>query len=135
MRNDRRVPRVGRHPDGVERLGDRADLIQLHQQRVADALPDSCFENRGVGDEHVVAHELDARTERAREGFPSLPIALGEAILDRHDGVLRDPVFVQTDHLVGCAIGFARFLERVASAPGPQLAGRDVERDPDIAAG
>ena len=29
------------HGDGLERLGHRADLVELHQQRVADALVDA----------------------------------------------------------------------------------------------
>src|SRR2546423_5677562 len=32
------VARVARHPDGVERLGDGADLIQLHENGIADAV-------------------------------------------------------------------------------------------------
>ena len=41
VRDDRRVAGVARHRDGVERFGDRADLIQLDQQRVADAFVDA----------------------------------------------------------------------------------------------
>ena len=37
VRDDRGVVRVARHRHGVERLGDGADLIELDQQRVADA--------------------------------------------------------------------------------------------------
>ena len=36
-----RVAGVARHPHGVERFGDGADLIQLDEQRVADAVGDA----------------------------------------------------------------------------------------------
>ena len=60
-----RVAGVARHRDGVERLGDRADLIQLHEQRVADAFGDAALQDLRVGDEHVVADQLHA-SRRAR---------------------------------------------------------------------
>ena len=48
-----------------------------------------------VGDEHVVADELDRVAERLREHLPALPVAFGEAVLDRDDRVLPQPVLVQ----------------------------------------
>src|SRR5262245_25189411 len=110
VRDDRRVACVGGHPHRVERLGDGADLIQLHQQRVADLVVDPLLENRRIGHEHVVADELYAIAERGRQLPPPVPIAFGEAVFDRDDRILPDPVLVQTDHLLGGSVGFARFL-------------------------
>ena len=70
MRDDARVAGVARHRDRVERFGDRADLIQLDEQRVADVLADAAPQDLGVGDEHVVADQLHAR-RRARWSAPS----------------------------------------------------------------
>ena len=60
VRDDRRVAGVARHAHGVERFGDRADLIQLDQQRVADAFGDAALQNLRVRHEHIVADELHA---------------------------------------------------------------------------
>src|SRR6267143_2812573 len=46
--------------DGVDGLGNGADLIQLDQNSVGDAFVDAAGESFGVGDEEVVADELDA---------------------------------------------------------------------------
>ena len=59
--------------DGVERFGDRADLIQLHEQRVADAIRDAPPENLRVRHEHIVADQLDPAAELARQRLSSRP--------------------------------------------------------------
>ena len=46
--------------DRVERLGERPDLVHLHEDRVADALGDPAAEEVDVRHEEVVADELDA---------------------------------------------------------------------------
>src|SRR5690606_14567102 len=42
------------HLDGFQGLGQRADLVELDQDRVADALLDTFLEDAGVGHEQVV---------------------------------------------------------------------------------
>jgi hypothetical protein len=49
----------------VEGLGERADLVDLDQDRVGDALVDAAGQALGVGDEQVVADELHPVAERA----------------------------------------------------------------------
>src|SRR6185436_512251 len=107
VRDDRRVAGVGCHPYRVEGLGDRPDLIQLDQQRVADVVGDAFLQDLRVGHEHIVADQLHARAEHAREELPALPIAFGEAVLDRDDRVLANPVLVEADHLFRGSIGLA----------------------------
>jgi len=58
VRDDGAVARLPRHVDGVERFGDRTDLIQLHQQRVADLLRDPFLQDLRVGHENIVANQL-----------------------------------------------------------------------------
>ena len=106
-------PRVSRHRDRVERFGDRADLIQLHQQRVADPVGDPPLQDLGVGDEHIVADQLHAIAERARQRLPAVPVAFGEPVFDRHDRVLPHPVAPEIDHLRGRPRRLAGFLEDV----------------------
>jgi hypothetical protein len=48
------------HLDRGEGLGQGADLVDLDQDRVGDALPDAFLQDLGVGHEQVVADELHA---------------------------------------------------------------------------
>ena len=42
--------------DGLERLGERTDLVDLDQDRVGGTQLDALLEALGVGDEQVVDH-------------------------------------------------------------------------------
>ena len=136
VRGDRRVAGVPRHLHRVERLGDRADLIELDQQRVADALRDA-FAARisGLVTNTSSPTSCTLSPSAGRQHLPAVPVALGEAVLDRDDRVLADPVGVHRDHLlVGRARLVARLLEDVLGrSVVPELAGGDVERDADVA--
>jgi hypothetical protein len=78
-----------RHIDGVQRLGQRADLVDLDQQRVGQPLLDPHRQALGVGDEQVVAHQLDLVADLVGQQLPALEIVLGHAILDRDDRIAR----------------------------------------------
>ena len=54
-----------RHANGIERLGQRADLVELDEDRVGDGSLDALRENARVGDEEVVTHELAAAAGEA----------------------------------------------------------------------
>ena len=71
-----RVAGVARHGHRVERLGDRADLVQLHEDRVRDPLLDAARENLRVGHEDVVADELDRGRRAPRSASSSRPSRL-----------------------------------------------------------
>ena len=45
--------------DGLERLGERANLVDLDQDRAGGAQLDALLEALGVGDEQVIADKLD----------------------------------------------------------------------------
>src|SRR5215208_5752050 len=85
---------------GLKRLGERADLVELDQDGVGGALGDAAPEAGGVGDEEVVADELDALAEAAGEGGPAGPVVLGHAVLDADDGEARAPVLPEGGHLL-----------------------------------
>ena len=71
--HDRRVAARLREPDRLERLGQRPDLVHLDEDRVADAALDALAQPLGVGDEEVVADELDAVAELGASAAPTRP--------------------------------------------------------------
>ena len=129
------VAGVTRHADRVERFGDRADLIELDQNGVRHVFVDAAAENRRVGDEDVVPDELHTRAQLASEHRPAGPVAFGKTVLDGHDRILPQPVFPETHHLFGAAVGLTRLPEGVAAVAGPELARGRIERHPHVAAG
>ena len=52
--------------DRIEGLGERTDLVDFDQDRIANALLNSFAEKLYIGDEQVVTDELDLRAERVR---------------------------------------------------------------------
>ena len=64
------------HLDRGEGLGQRADLVDLDQDRVGDALVDAFLQDLGVGDEQVVADQLHLARRGARSGASSRPSRL-----------------------------------------------------------
>jgi hypothetical protein len=76
-----------RHLHRLQRLGQRADLVDLHQDRVGDALLDAVGEALRVGDEQIVADQLHLAADRVGERLPAVPIVLGHAVFDGDDGV------------------------------------------------
>src|SRR5437879_1991955 len=85
VRDHGREPRAVGELDGFDRLGERADLVELDEHGVRRSLGDPAADPVDVGDEEVVAYELQPVAERLREGLPAVPIVLGEPVLDRHE--------------------------------------------------
>ena len=125
------------HFDGFDGFADGADLVELDQNGVADAFGDAARENFRVGDEDIVADELNFFAQGSRVmSLPAVPIVFGEAIFDRDDRVLAHPAFPEFHHLLGGARGFVGFLEDVFFGGAVvELAGRRVEGDGDLFAG
>ena len=71
--------------DGVERLGERADLVDLDEDRVGRAGVNALLEELHVGDEQIVADELDLVAELVGELLPVRPVAFGAAVFDADD--------------------------------------------------
>ena len=74
--------------DGVERLGERADLVDLHEDRVGHAAFDALAEEFDVGHEEIVADELGLRADRVGELLPAVPVVFRAAVFDGDDRVL-----------------------------------------------
>ena len=84
----------------VEGFGEGTDLVHLDEDRVGGAGIDALLEELGVGDEEIVAHQLYMAADGVGELLPRDPVALGAAVLDRDDRVLRGELAVELDHLV-----------------------------------
>src|SRR5664280_1042208 len=129
-----------RHLDRSHRLGDGPDLVELDQGRVHRLLLDGAGDDRRVGHDDVVADELDPAADAGGKLRPAGPVVLGEAVLERDDRVLRDPLLPEIDHLAGVE-GPALALQEVPAGhaldAGPldedRARGR-VQRDRDILA-
>ncbi len=128
--DDRRVPRTSGLPDHVHRLGQRPDLVHLHEHRVRDAAFDPAFEPRGVRAEEVVADELDAPAEPLGQDRPAVPVVLREPVLDRDERVVAG----ERDELLderGRVEPRGGLGEQVALAV-EEVAGGDVDRQADL---
>jgi len=110
---DDRPPAGGlRHLDRLAGLGQRADLVELDQDRVRGLLPDGTRQALGVGHQQIVAHDLDAIPEPLRQRCPTGPVVLGQAVLQADDRIAPDPVGPEGDQVV--------------TRQGALLAGEDV---------
>ncbi len=92
VRNHRPPAGPARHLDGGHRFAQRADLVELDQHGVGGLLPDAARDALDIGDEQVVADQLDLIAQFAVEKLPALPVVFGQAVLEHHDRVFPHPV-------------------------------------------
>src|SRR5208282_2842141 len=96
-------------------------------------LGDRAADYSRVGYQDVVADELDARSEFARQLFPSGPVVLSQSIFQRDDWIAADPIGVKFGHRLGIARLSAGAREDVFPI-FVELAGRRIKRDPGVLA-
>ena len=121
--------------DGVEGLRQAADLVDLDEDGVGGSELDAAAQAGGVGDEEVVAHELDPPAQALGEPDPALPVLLGEAVLDGDDGVPLDELSPVLDHLVGRERAPLAPELVEAILPVVELGGRGVHGEHEVLAG
>ena len=63
--------------DRVKRFRQAADLVDLDQDRVADALLDAVGQADRIGHEQIVTDQLDLLADGGGEGCPAFPVVLG----------------------------------------------------------
>src|SRR3972149_2366162 len=78
--------------DGGQRLGQRADLVELDQHRVGRLLAYAAADALHVGHEDVVAHQLQLGAQARRERAPAAPVLLRHPVLDGDDRIAAWPV-------------------------------------------
>ena len=134
VRDDRGVAGVARHRDRVERLRHGADLIQLHEQRVADAFGDA-LRAGSPGWSRTRRRPRAAPGRRARASAPSTRPSRSSATPSSIEmiGYCRTQSAYISTISRGGARRLARLLEDVRAVV-PQLARRDVEREEHVAA-
>ena len=125
MRDDCSVARSNGRIDGCARFGKGAHLVRLDQDGVADVALDALGQNRRLRHEKVVADKLHPPAQRARQGFPAVPVVLGHAVLDAHDRVavrkFREPAG-EVGRVESAVFGF-----QAVQAVGIQFAGSHVQ--------
>src|SRR4029077_14742972 len=72
-----------------ERLGERTDLVDLDEDRVGEALLDAVAQARRIGDEEIVADELDLLADAFGAELPAGEVVFRHAVFDRYDRVAR----------------------------------------------
>ena len=93
-------PGRARHLDGLERLGDAADLVDLDQDRVGRAFASMPRCSRSVLVTNRSSPTSCTRSpRRVGQLLPAVPIVFGQAVFDRDDRVLGAQLLVQVDQL------------------------------------
>ena len=118
------------HCDGLEGLRQRTDLVDLDQQSVSGLLLNALSQTLRVGNEEVIADNLDLVTKLSGQGSVALPVILLQRILDGDDGVVLNQVSVDSCHLLS---GMLAALE-VVLAVLEELGRSHVESQSDIVA-
>ena len=132
MRDDRAVAGLPRQGDRVQRLSQRADLVDLDQDRVGDAAGDALLQARDVRDEEIVANELDPVPDRIGQMLPAIPVVFRHPVLDRDDRIAGAPVLIELDERR--RIERSPFALELVLAFLVELARRGVEGDRHILA-
>ena len=94
-------------------------------------------ETEPIGDEQVVAHQLDLAAQLAGQLLPALPVLFIQAVLDGDDGVLLNQALPVSDQLAGGVLGAGLGQLVVALALGGvlPLGGSGVQSDHEVSAG
>ena len=93
------------HFDGLQRLGNRTDLVQLDQDGVACTQLDALGQTLGIGNEQVVAHQLDLTAQFPGHLLPAFPVLFIQAIFNGDDGILFHQALPVCDQLTGSVLG------------------------------
>ena len=132
MRHHDRIAGLVGHLDRGERLGQRADLVDLDQDGIGAAIFDAVGKPLDVGDKEVVADELTLVADQISQFLPAVHVVFRHAVLDRDDRITRSQIgeifrlLRARAGLVLAAIDIFAVLE--------ELGRRAVEREHDVAA-
>ena len=123
------------HLDGVQGLSQGADLVDLDQDGVANLLLNAGGQPLHVGDEQVVAHQLDAVADGLGQHGPALPVGLGHAVLQGDDGVGISELLPHVDQLLLSQLLAGLGLDIALLLLVPPLGGSGIDGDLEVLAG
>ena len=123
------------HLDGVQGLGQGADLVDLDEDGVSHALGDAVGQALHVGDEQVVAHQLHLGADGLGEHGPALPVVLGHAVLQGDDGVGVGELLPHVHQLLLGHLLAGLGLDVALLLVVPPLGGGGVDGDHEVLAG
>jgi len=89
------------HVRGFDGLSDGTDLVDLKEEGVAELLVNSGLYALRVGDEKIVANNLDALVETLGHLDVGAEVVLVEGIFNGNDGVVRGEVVVDVEEGIG----------------------------------
>ncbi len=84
------------------------------------------MKNLGVGDEQVVANDLDALAEFFGKQLPTVPVVFGHAVFDGDDRVAIDQVSVKIDQFSRALFRLGFVFEQVLAVL-KEFGGRYIE--------
>ena len=119
-----------RHIDGLQRFGQRADLVHFNQHGIRNTLLDAIRQTGRVGHKKVIANKLNLVTDQIRQHFPTGPVVLIHTVLNRDDWVVCTKVCQILRIFLGCQ-GFT-FALQLVFAVLEILRGRAVQRQIDV---
>ena len=96
------------HFDGFKRFRQSPDLVDLNQDGIGDPFLNPVGQTFGVGDEKIVANQLNLLAEFLCQHLPAVPIVFRHAVFNRQDWVFRNQI--------GEIFGIASGIQRLALA-------------------
>ena len=130
-----RSPRCSRragHLDGLQGLGQGADLVDLDQDGVGHARSMPCFSRSVLVTNRSSPTSWILLPRRLGQLLPAVPVVLGQAVLDGDDRVAVDQSAVEVDHLGGGA--GAALAAKLVLAVLVELGGGAVQGEADVLA-
>src|SRR5215207_4473339 len=123
----RRIAGLVRELHRLEGLRERADLVDLYEDGVSDAIAYAAGEYLRVGHEEVVTDELDPVSQLLGDHSPPITVVFGETVLDAQYGILVAQPHVVVHHLLPGEL--LTLADKVVLAVLVELGGGRVERE------
>ena len=100
MAHNGRPAGTASHINGFEGFGERADLVELDQNRICAAELDALCQPLSIGYEQIVADELNLVADFLCQRGPAVPVIFGKAVFEAHDWIFRCPFCPVVDHVI-----------------------------------
>ncbi len=133
MRHHGGVAGLISHLDRAQRLRQRADLVDLDQDRIGTPVFDTVGQPRHVGDEQVVADQLTLAADEVGQFLPAVHVVFGHAVFNGDDRIARRKIG-EIFRLLGTRARFVLAAINVIAVL-EEFGGRAIQRQHHVAAG